>query len=288
MAWNRPSGDAERVALQGRARNRFAVRNASIGVVVALGVVLVAWFLWTSGSGSSSSSEGLRDKTIREVKPHLRESEAAKDATNREDVTTSPPITNVVKQVQEDFSKYKYYRGEVYTAQLVRAQTIEERLFHHSAERHIAVLLNTEPGTEMVGEFEYGKDFLWSFKKSLVEPIVVSKTDTPEEKALKRAVNETKIDLKAKLDAGEDICKIMNDSRKDLQQLGLYREELRQEISRLGSDKTLTTEDLETFVDAANKMLAERGGKPLSMPGFLKHRILMKQSAKQDKDKASK
>ena len=105
--------------------------------------------------------------------------------------------------------------------------------------------------------------------------IIVSKDDDEATAELKRAVIESKIELKARHDAGEDIGELMAREYKELQTLGLYREELKDQIAKLARDKTLREEDMEDFVKAANMMLEARGGSPLQMPRFAARRFLL-------------
>lgn len=156
---------------------------------------------------------------------------------------------------------------------------IEYRVFRHSADRKIAGLLLIEPGTEIIGdEGSMFRDFDKKLLKSITEPIIISEDDSEEVKELKRAVREAKIDLKARMDAGEDIGKTMSDTWHQLQELGLYREELRKEVAKYAHDKNISKEDMEDFVKAANTMLEQRGGMPITMPEFYKHRLELREA----------
>ena len=143
-----------------------------------------------------------------------------------------------------------------------------EQLFQNSADKTIAGLLVIEPGTDLIGDDTFDESFVKAFLKSIESPIVVSKEDSEEAKALKRAVIETKIDLKARLDAGEDIAKTLTDIRCELRELGAYREEIKALIHERSRDHAMNTDDMKDFVAAANIMLDERGAKPIVMPEF--------------------
>ena len=152
-------------------------------------------------------------------------------------------------------------------------------VFSNTADKFIGQLVNIEPGTPLYGPpIKYDEKFVRSFLRSLTTPIIIDPDDSPEVAALKRAVRETKIELKARYDDGEDIAQIMTDTRKELQELGLYRSELQAEVNKIirKDAKNLTDEQMQDFVDAANKMLAERGAKPIVLPGLMKHRLKMK------------
>lgn len=143
-----------------------------------------------------------------------------------------------------------------------------EQLFLNSADKTIAGLLVIEPGTDLIGDEVFDESFVKAFLKSIKSPIIISKDDDEETRALKRAVIDTKIDLKARLDAGEDIAKTLTDIRRELRELGAYREELKQLIAEKSRDHSMSVDDMKDFVQAANIMLDERGAKPIVMPEF--------------------
>ena len=155
---------------------------------------------------------------------------------------------------------------------------VEEQTFSNHAEQDIAALLIMEPGDTIVGSGPtYGKAFVKQFLKSLETPIEFSDEDTPFQRDLKKSVIETKKDLKARYDAGEDIAKIMNDSFKELKELSLYRQELEDQVARIRKDKgDLSDEDYKDLLDAANKMLEERGCKPLRASQIFERKMKIK------------
>jgi hypothetical protein len=112
-----------------------------------------------------------------------------------------------------------------------------------------------------VGEMRYGQNFIKKFLRSCETPIVITKNDTPEIAELKNAVIDAKIELKARYDAGEDISEIMNQTRRDLVELGAYRKEIDDMVRSMRREKgqKLTSEDYQDIVDAANIMLKNRG-----------------------------
>jgi len=138
-------------------------------------------------------------------------------------------------------------------------------IFNYHCENEIACLLMVEPGQTLVGTPHYGGRFKREFLESLKTPISSSSADSPEDAALKHAVNETKIELKAALDRGEDIEKIMLDTRKELQNLYRYKMEIRQELSAFRNKEGVTEADVEDFVGACNRMLEAKGIAPLKL-----------------------
>lgn len=211
------------------------------------------------------SSKLVRDDTISEATPSKLSSEIEKQVMH----------TNI----------YGYVINRPHTAIVITNKVndadkpIEERIFANSADQKIAALLLLEPGEMMIGDASslFGKGFTRSFLKSIETPIVATENDDEFTVNLKRAVIDTKLELKARYDKGEDIAQLMLKERNELQALGLYREELKEEIHKLARDKSLSEETMQDFINAANKMLGERGGKPLEMPRFAARRFLLQQ-----------
>ena len=152
---------------------------------------------------------------------------------------------------------------------------IEERVFRHSSDQKIAGLLLMEPGEMMIGDASslFGKNFAKSFLRSLKAPIEILPEDDEFTTELKMAVRDTRQELKSRLDAGEDIGALLLDEQKKLQELGLFKVELKSEIEKIARSEDLTEDEMNDFINAANKMLESRGGTPLSMPRFAARRF---------------
>jgi len=147
-------------------------------------------------------------------------------------------------------------------------------LFKHTSENQIAVMLQLDP-TKMapflVGRrLPYGERFVADFKESLKEtPLVIDKDDTPEEAELRKAVLETKAELRERMEAGEDIAKIMNDTQKELDRLCQYHDELKKQVREAMNNPDLSDDDVTDFVTAANMLLEKQGIKQFTMPKFV-------------------
>ena len=165
-------------------------------------------------------------------------------------------------------------------ARVIPHRPPEPRRFEFDSEEDIASLLEIHPGDPLVGELKFGKRFLEDFKKSLEKKIEILDTDTPEQRELKEAVSATKEDLRRRMEAGEDICKIMADSRRQLQELGAYKLDLMAELHDIRKSGEWTAEEYTRFVEAANKMLESRGATPIKLP-----RVIVRQLKKQQQSK---
>ena len=150
-------------------------------------------------------------------------------------------------------------------------------IFDHACENEIAGFLSMEPGQGLVGTPRYNGRFKRDFLESLKHPIIVSKDDSPEDAALKRNVIQAKIELKEALDRGEDIEQIMLDTRREMQDLARYKQELKQQMHEMvkSSEGEMTTEEMQDLLDAANKMLDAKGIAPMTFGPLTRRKIMM-------------
>ena len=280
MAWNRPENrEANSCSLQKRSGDRFPVRGAIAGAVVVLGAAVAAWWLWPSGE-TRQDAMSTKKALIKEVKPQL----SAKEQEKLEH-------PGMVKVRGKWYPKYDKDGGKIWiTGYGVRYHTPtvrtnhfnaalispERKIFDNRADQDIAILLNADPGTTFIGGFKFSKNFEKEFLKSIECPIIVSHDDPPDVANLKRAVIETKIELKARYDKGENIAEILNDSLAELKKLSAYRDDLLRLTREQIRQNKSSAEETRTIYEAANKMLADRGIKPLRMPVFLKNNLKLK------------
>ena len=290
MSWNRNNQNAKRTASRSRRGFPSALFAASASLAVLCGIAL--W--WTAGRGKAHDSDDMRPsraRQITEVRP------AIKPVDKPPQEAESPrPRSNVPPEQQVMHTNlYGYVVNRPHTAIVITNKVddedrpFEERIFTNSADQKIAGLLLLKPGEMLVGDPSslFGRGFTRAFLKSLESPIIVSKDDDEETASLKRAVIDSKIEIKARLDAGEDIGELMAREYKELQSLGLYREELKDQIAKLARDKSLRKEDMDDFMKAANMMLEARGGSPLQMPGLAARRFMLERQ-RNDRDTTSR
>ena len=153
-----------------------------------------------------------------------------------------------------------------YTNDTARTEAPPEyAIFDHHSENEIACLLTLTPGTTLVGTPTYGKRFTEDFLKSCETPIVITEDDTPEQAELKKLMIDTKIDLRQRMREGEDLGKILLDTREEFQRLASYKQMLQQELNEIKKDDSLSMEEIDDFVKAANKLLDEKGIAPIKL-----------------------
>ena len=158
-------------------------------------------------------------------------------------------------------------------------------IFETRADNEIAFVLATEPGTMVIGNRSVGPDFESRFLKSLEKPIIVSKDDSEYEQNLKRAVIEAKLNLKDALDRGEDIGKIMDEARDELQKMARYRAQLEKEATVLLHRGAMGAADAEDVIKAVNKMLEDKGIAPIELNSMsrlaIKYQNIVKKEGEQ-------
>lgn len=245
------------------------------GVVVVLAVV--AYFVFFSGAEKPQKEATTKERSrIKEVTPAA----APKFAEEVEEKKPKVEIKNV-----EGGRIMKYVDGKpawLYPRIPISAHPItnhigeaswESKVLECRSDVEIAFLLNREPGTQVLGFTDYGISFESDFKESLKKPIVINPDDTPEAKALKEAVIEARKELVSRMNAGENLADVMAETEKSLQELGMYREEIKKMVEEKGEDGDLSASDIKDLLGAANMMLEERGAKPMEMPAFLEYKL---------------
>lgn len=260
MSWNKPS-EAAQPAPKAPSKWRGIV---ALIAVVALGG-LVAWWIWSRGETRQDVASTNRD-LIKEVKPAIPPKPVVTNEVKKVDPNARPTkVGEIVNGYIKLPSGRIHKRVGVITNTASASAKLPCEIFTHHCDNEIACYLWIEPGTEIVDMPNYGGRFTKEFLESLKEPIIVTQDDTPEQAQLKRAVNEAKIELKAAYDRGEDIEKIVYDTRDELRKLGLYKQEIRQQLLEYRKKENVTDEDVQDFLSACNQMLEKKGISPLKV-----------------------
>lgn len=271
--WNRSSGaDAVPKRIDKRPS---PVRGILAGVVVVILACITLWILF-----GRNAAKDLNDKTGKS-RSLIQEVQPAKAATNALSVAKVeapkelPP--QKIGEIRDGYVKLpsgRLHRVKgIHTNKTAYVKSKYE-IFQHRCDNEIAALLSLKPGGLIFGTPRYNGKFKQEFIESLKTPIIVTQDDSPEDAALKRSVNEAKIELKAALDRGEDIEQIMLDTRKELQDLGRYKMEIQHELNDFRKKEGVTTEDVEDFVKACNTMLEKKGIAPLNLGPFTKKKLM--------------
>lgn len=289
MAWNKPTSSTVDATSSSRPAGRGKMPRLRLiiagAVVVALGVLCI--WMFSSGKDTPQAKADKERGFIKEVAPSL-----PKPPTQAQKLKKRYPWLKIPDDWEKPYPPQAYWPDgrlkehtryvKVVTNGMNRLYLSKEQLIFPEGGPNvqIASLLAHEPGDLVIGEYDVGKNFNKFFLESLEKPIVINDSDDEYAKALKQAVIETKADLKRRLDAGENLRDVLNDTRKEMRELSLYRQEIQKMVADVKRDKKgeLTAKDLEDLYGAANKMLADRGVKPLQMPGMIIRRMKIREA----------
>ena len=275
--------------------NNFNILLIIVSFVV-LFLALIAWLMLPSAENIENDESNPKTKKIATTKK-LNEKKAQKAETNVVKRTKAKSDKSKERPPQRVGEIRDGYRllcdGTLHRVLGVVTNTpgkfsIADKTFKHSADVELGNLLMVEPGDDLLGDTAgMYRGFNKEFDEALAKPIEYSDDDTPIQREMKRAVNELRKELKDRRAKGEDIEKIMEDTRNQLKELSLYRQELEDEVRKLSTDD-LTQKDYEDLVAAANQMLKERGIKPLEMPSTVHHAIRLRKIQEEAAAKAKK
>lgn len=290
MPWNQSKRTVEK---KPKVRINY---KALVGVGFVLLVSVIAWLMIPADENIENTESSSKTKRIATTKK-LKEKKTLKATTNvvkQTKAKSEKPKERPPQRVGEIRDGYRLLcDGTLHRVLGVVTNTpgkfsIADKTFKHSADVELGNLLMVEPGDDLLGDTAgMYRGFNKEFDEALTEPIEYSDDDTPIQREMKQAVNELRKELKDRRAKGEDIEKIMEDTRNQLKELSLYRQELEDEVRKLSTDD-LTQKDYEDLVAAANQMLKERGIKPLEMPSTVRHAIRLRKIQEEAAAKAKK
>lgn len=290
MPWNQSKRTVEK---KPKVRINY---KALVGVGFVLLVSVIAWLMIPADENIENTESSSKTKRIATTKK-LKEKKTLKATTNvvkQTKAKSGKPKERPPQRVGEIRDGYRLLcDGTLHRVLGVVTNTpgkfsIADKTFKHSADVELGNLLMVEPGDDLLGDTAgMYRGFNKEFDEALTEPIEYSDDDTPIQREMKQAVNELRKELKDRRAKGEDIEKIMEDTRNQLKELSLYRQELEDEVRKLSTDD-LTQKDYEDLVAAANQMLKERGIKPLEMPSTVRHAIRLRKIQEEAAAKAKK
>lgn len=290
MPWNQSKRTVEK---KPKVRINY---KALVGVGFVLLVSVIAWLMIPADENIENTESSSKTKRIATTKK-LKEKKTLKATTNvvkQTKAKSGKPKERPPQRVGEIRDGYRLLcDGTLHRVLGVVTNTpgkfsIADKTFKHSADVELGNLLMVEPGDDLLGDTAgMYRGFNKEFDEALTEPIEYSDDDTPMQREMKQAVNELRKELKERRAKGEDIEKIMEDTRNQLKELSLYRQELEDEVRKLSTDD-LTQKDYEDLVAAANQMLKERGIKPLEMPSTVRHAIRLRKIQEEAAAKAKK
>jgi len=283
MAWNKPIEKKVERRGGGGERNlsssSFNYKALIAGLVVVLVGGLVVW-LFSGGEKQRTKDEAVNVRAqIAEATPNLStnlssEAKAVASAKKAEPKELPPQQVGETRNGMIMLCDGRLHRVKGVITNANDYVKAEHEIFDHFSENEIAGLLAHDAGMSLVGSPMYNGAFTEDFLKSLRVPIIVRADDDEYTRNLKKLVTEAKIELKAAYDRGEDIEKLLDTTRDELRDLARYRNEL-ESMTIDGIDAASTPEEVNDYIDAANKMLEEKGIAPLDLSPLAKLKLRM-------------
>ena len=284
MTWNRPSEREQGIGNREQGARKSPFRGLIAGAIVVLGVAVAVWLMWPTGEPRQDAASTVEKPSL------IKEAVPAAAPTNA-------PVEKKYSEMTND-EKLKYWKDKygdnpppnikpiVYFLENppqrhFKAKESPYKIFRHSSERHIAALLSVKPGNWMMRPPHYDEKFDIDFAAALSEPIEITADDTEEQRALKKAVIDTKAEIAERAKKGENPSDIMNEAGKELFNLGQLKRDLEIEVGEVRRDPNASDDDYSTMVEAANKMLEAKGLPPMRQPSIFQRQCALQRYAEQ-------
>ena len=264
MSWNRPS-DAKPAVTN---KTPSWTKGALGGLIVVVAAIVAGIVIFSGGEVGKEDARKDRNRMIKESTPAPapKVESAKKEAPKPKELP--PQRVGEVRNGYRLLPNGRMHRVVgVVTCEVARV-SLADKVFDEPTDQNIASLMLVQPGDSFLGSSEdYYEGFNKDFLESLKTPIIITQEDSDEVRELKQAVIDARKELKERLDAGEDLTKVMRDSREQMRELGLYREEIEDQVKKIIAERgDLTKQDLNDLVGAANKMLEEYGTEEVHVP----------------------
>lgn len=295
MAWNGSENSAGKKPIKVVTQDGREIRGKRPAVgrglvaglsVVVLGVIVTAFFLWPTPEVPVEEQKEKPKKAIAEMTPvEVPKAEPVKEVPVVKPIDPDARPTKVGEVVNGYVllpSGRLHKRTGVVTNSVAMRPKGKYHIFERSCNNEIAAYLWMQPGDTLVGTMRYNGRFEKDFLESIKEPIVIDPEDTPEQVELKKAVIAARLDLKDAYDRGEDIEKIMSDTREELQRMSQIKMEVTQEFNKLRKTEGATDQDVEDLFDACNKLLEEKGISPMKFGPITRRRMLNQLNQEQE------
>ena len=261
-----------------------------IAGVVVVGAAVAAWWLWPADESAGETPPPQTKRQIATVTPQIVTNAVKATVKQKQEPEKPRPLTGGLPTYRDANGVLRFESGQrVYDpsrpATVIR-QKVKHDFLAYPSERTIYDLLTLEPGESIVGEQRYDESFVEDFKKSLEKPITITEDDSVYSANVKEMVIEGKKILEERMKSGDDLAKILNEYRIDMENLMTYRSEVldmvRGEIDR----EDFSENDVVDLVKAANLMLQDKGVKEINDNEFTRYGLIqeMRQALRAEKE----
>lgn len=282
MAWNGSGGSTtpqKKAKASGTSSSSLFHGIAALVLVLVIGGVAYLFVTQDMPKAKEPTEEKVEKKAIEVVEPEIAE---------RVEVVQERPVIS-----DSDLPYWRRSSTNGLTAAQIKKWKIMNRpppahtnmtavtaprpryaVFGSHAENEIACLMTLEPGKGIVGSPHYGKRFEEEFMRSCEVPIIVEADDDDYTAQLKRDMIQMKIDLRQRMAEGESLSQIMTDTRNEYQRLAQVRRDIEKMAKDLIKESASSESDIDSVIEAANKMLEDKGIEPLNLNPLVKRALL--------------
>ena len=276
MSWN---GSNKSQTVENRSdQNSTVPKSDKLGLTyfliftILVAVAAAAYFAFRGNRGGQTpppAPEPSRGKIV-EVAPSTNAPAIRPAATDDKEAIPEIPYWEVDASQTNGFTaamvkKWEHRHRPKYKFDLPKRQLrAKYRIFRHRSENEIAALLMAKPGASMIGRPRY-VGLTEDFMKSCEEPIIVAADDDEYTANLKRDMIQAKIEIRQRMADGESLEKIIEDTRAEYRKLSEYKRTLTKEVMGMIRKDEVSAQDVDLFVEAANKMLESKGIAPIKI-----------------------
>lgn len=279
MGWNGSGGGSTPVEPKVPAKKPSPIRGIVAGLLV-VAVSAVAYFVFFSGSEEPQKVEkSTKQERIKEVAPAAapKAVEPVPEKPKKELPWWRRDTTNGLTEAQLKKWKVLHRPPPAYTNMSMATRPLPKyAIFGTHVENEIACLMTLQPGQSLIGSPHYNKKLNAEFIKSCETPIIVEEGDDEYTANLKREMNQMKIELRQRMADGEDLVDILTDTRKEMQRLAQVKRDVEADVKAMIKEGAQSEEDIDTYIDAANKLLESKGIAPMKKMNPLVRRAFMR------------
>lgn len=260
MAWNGSDlGKTDPITKKAGANPR---RHLPV-VTILLGVagLAVIYFLFKTSDAQFEKSESGKNRQIAESDPEIKDYRSELDKRPSSASGVAFARMDAVSDALKSASMQPREIRKVYTNSVASVRSRIE-FFKHRSECELAFLTCVPLGTPIIGSRDFDNDFVADLKASLKEEIVIEPDDPDDIAYYKDAVIQVKKELKELLDRGEDVVEVLNETRRELQKMGVYKQQIELMVQKAERENDLTDDDMQDLISAANAMLEDKGVEP--------------------------
>ncbi len=252
-------------------RSPGGLRGVVAGLVVVVGTAAAMWFMFRGSEAEAPRVEKQHhagtiadngDKAVKSVPEPVETNKVEKKPEGPKPIRWAKGFKNAA--IDDEGRIYFVPRPghKLVTNGLHRAKAKYE-IFKYHYQNELAAYLTAPPGSQFVGERTYSDSFIKEVVETMSLPIEDGEKDTPEQRALREDMRAVMQKLKSEVDAGNDVAELFKETRKELQDLGVYKQTLEQEFRKIYSDAEMTDDDVDIALKSVNKMLEDKGIAPL-------------------------